>query len=308
MTKNSGQGRPRSVVGAFPPKSGKSFRAAGTIRIEHPEEFQRVVRRILKRVRIRLSQGAVDGEDKRSRRGRGRPRLPASSQAVADYLELSRETIKRLEEGRLSRIGLATYRRLMEVAQKDSCHLRSGVLSKATRARLQKANDRLAEAFEDEGSSLGLPLAIRIRLRKLMRKKGFRKTVTGFIRLLESHGHSPFRRREAFRAVLSPLSRFQTTCGIERGFHELKKDELANFVAAGLRWQMVLLKRDADEARAQSTAQQPPEANFELGDVSPEYSWDFLEGERLWALSELRADFDIQPPRSERPPRPRRAV
>ena len=308
MTKNSGQGRPRSVVGAFPPKSGKSSRAAGMIRIEHPEKFQRVVRRILKRAKIRLSRGAVDGEDKRSRRGRGRPRLPASSQALANYLQLSRETINRLEGGGLRRIGLATYRRLLEVAQKDSCDLQWGVLSKATRARLQQVNDRLAEAFEDEGSSLGLPLAIRIRLRELMRKKGFRKTVTGFIRLLESHGHSPLRRREAFRAVLSPLSGFQTTHGIERGFHELKKDELANFVAAGLRWQMVLLKRPSDVVRAQSTTQRPPEGNFELGDVSPEYSWDFLEGERLWASSELRADLDIQPPRSERPPRPRRAV
>ena len=304
MTKNSGRDRPHPVVGAFPPRSGKSFKAAGTIGIEHPKEFQRVVRRILKRVRIRLSQGAVDGEDKQSRRGRGRPRLPASSQAVADYLELSRETIKRLEEGKLSRIGLATYRRLMEVAQKDSYHLQRAVLSEATRARLKKANDRLAAAFEDEESSLGLPQAIRIRLRELMRKKRFRKTVTGFIRLLESHGHSPLRRREAFRAVLSPLNGFQTTHGIERGFHELSNNELASFVAAGLRWQMVLLKRGADVARAQSRAKRPPDGTFELGDVSPEYSWDFLEGERLWALSELRADLDIQPPRSERPRRP----
>ncbi|MCH8985745.1 MAG: hypothetical protein IIB04_03925 [Acidobacteria bacterium] len=194
------------------------------------------------------------------------------------------------------------------MAQKDSYHLQWAVLSEPTRVRLEKANYRLAAAFEDEESSLGLPQAIRIRLRELMREKGFRKTVTGFIRLLESHGHSPLRRREAFRAVLSPLSGFQTTHGIERGFHELKKDELANFVAAGLRWQMVLLKRPSDVVRAQSTTQQPLERNFELGNVSPEYSWDFLEGERLWASSELRADLDIQPPRSERPPKPRRAV
>lgn len=296
MTKSSGQDRPHPVVGAFPHRSGKRFKAAGTIRIEHPEEFQQVVRRILKRARIRLSQGAVDGEDKRSRRGRGRPRLPASLQALANYLRLSRETIRRLEKGRLRRIGLATYRRLLEVAQKDSYHLQWAVLSEPTRVRLEKANYRLAAAFEDEESSLGLPLAIRIRLRQLLREKGFRKTVTGFTRLLESHGHTPLRRREAFRAVLSPLSRFQTTHGIERGFHELKKDELANFVAAGLRWQMVLLKRDADEARAQSRAKRPPDGTFELGDVSPEYSWDFLEGERLWASSELRADLDISTP------------
>lgn len=106
----------------------------------------------------------------------------------------------------------------------------------------------------------------------------------------QMHSSSLFKQRPliALLRIFEPLLHYGDTSGIERHWLELADDELADFVRAGMRRELILLARDADFTRAERAAEKP----LELPTIGKAL------GRELWRLDHLTEEWLVPPRKS----------
>jgi transcriptional regulator with XRE-family HTH domain len=133
------------------------------------------------------------------------------------------------------------------------------------------------QIFRHPGVRFGLTLEERERLGRLSENnRRLKRALKGLRQVIHQRHHDSSRMMVAFVNAIAPLNNYFATCGVERGFHELKDDELEKFVALGLERERLLLEREHDSARIQAVA-----APAQRGRRKAAQSLDDLDQERV---------------------------
>ena len=206
--------------------------------------------------------------------------------SLAKECRIDQAQLSRLLRGKLQRVSVLTYKRLLSIALAPELldRIRGLFLSENAREALSTLADRLAELQDTPESRLGLTPGERSVMKRLVEEHPkLRTALNRFDRTVQKRGHTYERKVAALRAVLEPLNRFYTTLGIERGVHELTDEEQAAFIAHGLERERILLEREPDLVRAQradgklseiKTASKTRTEHFGFGRP---FCWDFMK-------------------------------
>ena len=224
-----------------------------------------------------------------------------SANAIAKECGINQGQLSRLLNGKLKRVTTLTYQRLLSVAPPDDMsEIRRLFLPDNARAAISAHEGRLHELENSPEAKLGLSEEERAFVGGLAAEyPKVSRALQKLVRVYAKRRHSYVRWVAALRNVLEPLNRFFTTLGVERGFHELSKDELATFVAHGLERERILLDRDPDLVRAQRAAENVHQTKAMLKartahfGVGRPYCWDFVRPRHHLTLEEFGALEDV---------------
>lgn len=206
-----------------------------------------------------------------------------SANALAKECGIDQGQLSRLLNRKLKRVSTLTYKRLLSTGLPDEMsEMQRLLLSGKTQAVISAHQVWLRDRENSQESEAGLSPEERKLVSELASDyPKVRRALQKLARVVRTHRHDYGRWLAALRDVLEPLNRYFTTLGVERGFHEFSKDELASFVTHGLERERILLNRGPDLVRAQQAAENVGQISYTLGErimrfgFGRPYCWEF---------------------------------